>query len=188
MAAYKIVGADQKEYGPVTEEQIRQWIADGRANAQTRAKLEDGPWQALSNFPEFTAALGPAEPAVSPPPPGTSMPPLTTMPPLPTGGVSGTNAPSTNGLAIAGLVCSILGLSCGFVPCCLPIFSTLGLILSAIALSQINQDPMKYSGRGVAMAGIIIALIGYALLAIFFFTGLLSRTFRPFHRRFRHFV
>ena len=32
---YKIIGADQKEYGPVTAEQLRQWIAEGRVNGQT---------------------------------------------------------------------------------------------------------------------------------------------------------
>ncbi len=178
---YKIVGADQKEYGPVTEEQLRQWIAEGRANAQTMVKLDDGPWQALSNFPEFAPILGPS---TLPPTPPLSTPPLATIPPL----SAAAPAASTSGLAIAGRVCSILGLSCVFVPCCVPVFSTLGLILSAVALSQINQNPLRYSGRSVAMAGIVIALVGYALFALFLATGLLSRTFRRFPRRFRHFV
>ena len=30
---YKILGADQKEYGPVTAEELRIWIAQGRAAA-----------------------------------------------------------------------------------------------------------------------------------------------------------
>ena len=32
---YKIIGADQKEYGPVSAEQLRLWIAEGRVNGQT---------------------------------------------------------------------------------------------------------------------------------------------------------
>jgi len=32
MATYTIVGADQKQYGFVTEENIRDWIAEGRLN------------------------------------------------------------------------------------------------------------------------------------------------------------
>ncbi len=32
---YKIIGADGKEYGPVTAEQLKQWIADGRVNGNT---------------------------------------------------------------------------------------------------------------------------------------------------------
>ncbi len=37
---YKIIGADGKEYGPVTSEQVRQWITEGRANAQTKVQPE----------------------------------------------------------------------------------------------------------------------------------------------------
>lgn len=51
---YKIIGADQREYGPVTADQIRQWIAEGRANGQTMAQAEGATdWRALSTFPEF---------------------------------------------------------------------------------------------------------------------------------------
>jgi hypothetical protein len=62
---YKIIGADQKEYGPVTEEEIRAWIAQGRANGQTLAQTENGPWKPLAAFPEFAPALS----ALAPPPP-----------------------------------------------------------------------------------------------------------------------
>jgi hypothetical protein len=56
---YKIIGADQKEYGPVTSDQIRQWIADQRANAQTKARAEgEQEWKTLAEFPEFAPALG----------------------------------------------------------------------------------------------------------------------------------
>jgi len=55
---YKIIGADGKEYGPITAEQLRQWIAEGRANAQTKAWSEDGSeWKTLMDFPEFADTL-----------------------------------------------------------------------------------------------------------------------------------
>jgi hypothetical protein len=64
---YKIIGADQKEYGPVSAELIRQWIAEGRANAQTQVLAEGASaWQPLSAFPEFADALGLA-PGAPPP-------------------------------------------------------------------------------------------------------------------------
>ncbi len=51
---YKIIGADGKQYGPVTVEQLRRWIAEGRAVGQTLAQLETAlDWKALSQFPEF---------------------------------------------------------------------------------------------------------------------------------------
>jgi len=68
---YKIIGADGREYGPVSADQIRQWIAEGRANAQTRAQGEGGAdWRTLADCPEFHAALGlsgGAPPPISPP-------------------------------------------------------------------------------------------------------------------------
>lgn len=51
---YKIIGGDHQEYGPSTVEEIRQWIADGRANGQTLARLEGtNEWKPLASFPEF---------------------------------------------------------------------------------------------------------------------------------------
>lgn len=65
---YKIIGADKREYGPVEAEQVRQWIRDGRANAQTSAKAEDNDeWKPLGTFPEFAEQL-PASGATEAPP------------------------------------------------------------------------------------------------------------------------
>jgi hypothetical protein len=167
---YKIVGADQKEYGPVTEEQLRQWIAEGRANGQTIARLGDGPWKPLATFPEFASALG--APPVGSGLIGAPLPPLSSY-----AGTATTAVPVTNGLAIGGLICSILGLLC-----CGPVFSTLGLVLSVIGLAQIKDHPARYTGRGMALAGIILAVIGYAFFAFLVFTGILRRAFRRFPR------
>ena len=40
MSNYKIIGADLKEYGPVSAEQIRQWITEGRVNSETKLQAE----------------------------------------------------------------------------------------------------------------------------------------------------
>jgi hypothetical protein len=166
---FKIVGADLKEYGPVAEEQIRQWIAEGRANAQTIARYGDGPWKPLATFPEFASAFG----AVGP---GTPLPPLA-LPPATGAGSTGAAAPPTHGMAVAGLVCSILGATCA-TACCSPLFSTAGLVLSAVALSQINQQPLRYSGKGVAVAGIALGLFGYLLFAALVWGSVLKRRLR----------
>ena len=39
---YKIIGADQREYGPVSADQVREWISQGRAN-QALSGLEERP-------------------------------------------------------------------------------------------------------------------------------------------------
>jgi len=35
---YTIIGGDQKEYGALSAEDMRKWIAEGRLNAQTFTK------------------------------------------------------------------------------------------------------------------------------------------------------
>jgi TM2 domain-containing membrane protein YozV len=66
---YKIIGADGREYGPVTVEQVHQWIREGRANAQTRVQLQGSTdWKTLGEIPEFAAALPTASPPTLPPP------------------------------------------------------------------------------------------------------------------------
>ncbi len=58
MANYFIIGGDGKEYGPVTEADVRQWIAEGRLSTESRAKAEGkAEFRALGLFPEFAAAL-----------------------------------------------------------------------------------------------------------------------------------
>ena len=61
---YKILGGDGKEYGPVSTETLKQWVAEGRANAQTQVQAEGGTgWTPLGQIPEFASALN------APPPP-----------------------------------------------------------------------------------------------------------------------
>lgn len=73
---YRIIGKDGQQYGPVTAEQLRTWIAENRANAQTFVQT-DGiqDWKPLGSFPEFSADLKPplatatVPPTMTPPPP-----------------------------------------------------------------------------------------------------------------------
>ena len=64
MANYKIIGADLIEYGPVSAEQIRQWINEGRVDAETKLQTDGtAEWKLLAEVPEF----GEAPPATTPP-------------------------------------------------------------------------------------------------------------------------
>jgi hypothetical protein len=72
---YKIIGADGKEYGPVSTEQLRQWIAEGRVNAQTRVLPEGGTeWLVISAIPEFSASVPTMASAPGPLPPMGALP------------------------------------------------------------------------------------------------------------------
>lgn len=62
---FTIIGADGKEYGPVSADKLREWIASGRANAQTQARRDgETAWSTLGSLPEFAAAFA-AQPAAA---------------------------------------------------------------------------------------------------------------------------
>ena len=55
---YRIIGGDQKEYGPVTADELGRWIAEGRLSAQSLIRAEgSSEWRSLSAFPEFAGPL-----------------------------------------------------------------------------------------------------------------------------------
>lgn len=65
---YKIIGADGKEYGPISAEQLRQWVKEGRADAQTKVLAEGATdWRPLSSFPEVASTNVPPAPLAVPP-------------------------------------------------------------------------------------------------------------------------
>lgn len=67
MANYTIIGGDGKQYGPITDIELRKWISEGRLNAQSLAKAEsDAEFRTLSTFPEFADVLGIAEAEAAP--------------------------------------------------------------------------------------------------------------------------
>ncbi|WP_241010874.1 DUF4190 domain-containing protein [Mycobacterium camsae] len=85
------------------------------------------------------------------PPPGYGYPP-------PAPGYGYPAPASTNPMAIASLVASLLGWICGVGP-------ILGVVFGIIALNQIKQNGQ--AGRGLALAGIIIGGIGIAFMVMY---------------------
>jgi hypothetical protein len=148
---YRIVGSDGKQYGPITADQVREWIAEGRADGQTQVFVEgQTDWITLGQLPEFAPALAAAVP-IKPVP-------LALPPAVP---------PSTNPLAVAGFVLGLLSLF-GSCCCCygLP-FSIPGLVVSAVALAQLRKDENR-GGKGLAVAGLVLCLLGIAIGLVLF--------------------
>ena len=148
---YRIIGADQREYGPITADQVRQWIHEGRLNATSRIQVEGaGQWKLLRELPEFAANL-----------------------PLLPGPVSYSAAPavpSTNTMAGWALATGIFSFCC----CCLSfIVGPVSIVLGAMALSQIRQNPHQ-DGRGMAIAGIILGVLSLLLFLVVMLIFLLS--------------
>lgn len=92
-------------------------------------------------------------PPPPPPPPGYGPPP---------GGPYGGYGPgrSTNGKAIAALVCGIAA----FVVC--PLTAIAAVILGPQAKREIEAQPDRYDGTGMAKAGQILGWVAIALMAV----------------------
>jgi Domain of unknown function (DUF4190)/GYF domain 2 len=150
---YRILGADGKTYGPVGLEQIRQWLAQGRADGRTPVFVAGASdWTYLGLLPELAGDFGGAPPHIGPLKPSAT-------------------ASGTNGFATAGLVCGLLSWTC----CCLP-FNLLGLVLSIIALAQISSRAEPQEGRAFAIVGLVLSA---ANLLFCFGFGLLQLVLSP---------
>ena len=142
---YKIIGADGREYGPVSGEQLRQWIAEGRVNAATQVQTDGSAgWQPLRALPEFTTATGIPTPLAAP---------------LPVDSARALNL--VRGPAIFLLVLSILDILVSVLGMVMSFFQT--ALLSLPNLPQANvelqrQITMLFSLPANA-AGLVIAVI-----------------------------
>ena len=118
--------------------------------------------------PYATAPTAPASPYPSAPYGATASPygvqyPVQTAPgapPVAPYGYGAYAAPRTNGLAVASMILSIVG----FIWVLPLIGSVAGAIMGHIALGQIRRT--GESGRGMALAGVIVGWAGAALLVI----------------------
>jgi prepilin-type processing-associated H-X9-DG protein len=142
MGNYFIIGDDAKEYGPVSIDELRQWIAENRVGAQTKVRSENSTeLRPLSQTPELAALL--KKPA--PPPPPISAP---------------VTAGRTSALAVGALVLGILGVfTCGAT-------ALFGLVLGIIAIVRINASRGALRGHGMALGGTIISGIVLLLVPI----------------------
>lgn len=97
---YIIIGGDGKEYGPISGEDLRKWIGEGRLSAQSQVKAEsDAEFRPLATFPEFASAFAPAAAAPGAPPS------------FPSGGEHETAAHAVKVPAIALIVVASLGIA-----------------------------------------------------------------------------
>jgi hypothetical protein len=143
---YKIIGADQKEYGPVTADQLRQWLAEGRVSVQTQVLPEGATeWKTLGDLPEFATAASSAPPA---------MPGIPVPAPVPAG------AELVKGPAIGLLVVAILGV----------IFAIISLIKNALMGGSIPANSKVQIPAWVTMLsgpiGVVLSVIGILMCGV----------------------
>jgi hypothetical protein len=138
---YRIVGADGQQYGPISLEQMRQWLTEGRVNAQTLVWTEGSTeWKPLANFPELAPASGPAA----------------TLPPTaPAAGLNNVDpASSVKGPAIGLLITGIINM----------LIAVGGIVLFAVAgISVLSELSGEEQASG--MVGTIV-LVGYYVVVL----------------------
>lgn len=141
-----------------------QWIAESRANAQSRVRAEGATdWLLLGALPEFAAAWAGGES------PAQARPPVAAFVPI---------APAvvrrTNSLATASLVMGLLAVTCGCCCCYGFPFNVLGVLFGLIALVQIGRAPEVEEGRALAFVGLGLSLLSMAASVIFGVVGCLA--------------
>ncbi len=58
MAQFHFIGGDGKTYGPYSREQMQQFMAENRVNAQSQVSADGGAWQPAGQHPELAASTG----------------------------------------------------------------------------------------------------------------------------------
>ncbi|QEH31541.1 hypothetical protein OJF2_00060 [Aquisphaera giovannonii] len=151
--------------GPFGTQEMRRMAAAGEVTPEALAwKAGMADWAPCGQLPE----LSPAGRWGSTPP--ASLPAGGPMPahpgPYAPAPVGYGYPPRTSGLAIASLVLGILVL-CG-------IGSLLATIFGAVSLNQISRSRGAIAGRGMAIAGLVLGIIGLGFFGFFFLTGMLQ--------------
>ena len=134
--AYTIVGSDGKQYGPVAAAQIRDWLRQTRVDSRTPVFVAGAvDWTFVGLLPEFTTYFPGNPPTITSPKPAVIAP------------------GQTNQLAMWGFILSLVA---WFTCCCFPV-SLAALAFSIIGLTQVNANNDGQTGRGMAIAGIVIS-------------------------------
>lgn len=110
--------------------------------------------------------LGPGRPPTPPMTPSGGPPP---QQPAGYGTPAQYQAPRTNGLAVTSMILGILWLCW--------VGSLLAVIFGHVGLSQIKKSNGTQTGRGFAIAGLILGYIGVAMLLLALFVGEWSWSF-----------
>jgi len=164
---YKILGSDGNEYGPVSAEQVKKWIAENRVEKKTPVLLEGAPdWVFLESLPAFAAAFGP--PSSHPPP----MPPSAQT----SKSADGLNTiiPYKNARALVAYYLGVFSV----IP---PVGALLGIPALALGIAGLRfrrRNP-EAGGSVHAWIGIVLGgLFGFgylALIALVFIAGIVHR-------------
>jgi len=144
---YDIIGGDGKQYGPLSADQVRAWLAEGRLNANSSVRSDTDPqWKPLRDFPELQ--------------------------PLCSGNVPAAEAPKTCGIAIASLVLGILGpCTLGIGPLVGLILGCVGLSKINKSRGTLSGKGLAVAGISVSGVTLVLSLVLWVMLIVPIITG-----------------
>jgi hypothetical protein len=159
------------QHGPVSDVQLRGKLMSGEVAASElvwREGMRD--WAMASSVPELSSSVRiPAvgESGMPPASPSGASPASPYAPP--SGQLPYTAPPPTSALAIASLICGILGLvTCLFIP------GIPAVICGHMALNRMAVPGVNLQGRELAIAGLIMGYIGVVVCSLFVLIFLLA--------------
>ena len=130
---YRIIGADLREYGPVDVEEIREWINEGRADANTLVcEMDEKQWIRLRDLPMVAGDLPNSAQKIT----------------------SGMSKTGDGTIQISYLLPAIL---CTLF-CCLP-FGIAGIVFAAQANSKAQQGDLNGASLAASRAKLMLSLI-----------------------------
>ena len=187
---YFLIGGDGKEYGPKAAVEVREWIAEGRLNAQSQIMPQgEEEWVKLGSLSEFAADLNP-QAAAPLPTPVLQVSPVPPVPQVPQVSQNPTSSqaprPINNRWAVVSLILGIISfVTVGCCGCFALDYSDedaatafFGLIVSLIApagglscalvaRAQLKKPDNTRIGEGMAMAGLVcssLCLVTFLIL------------------------
>ena len=121
--------------------------------------------------PRVTEFADPLPNAPAPPAPygWANESPAAWVPPPPPAPLGGRARPAQQGLAVTSLVFGIISITFGWI-CGGPLFGLVAVVLGIVALTQIKRNPQQYSGKPMAIVGLItggITLLLYVAIVAF---------------------
>lgn len=169
---------DGKQSGPVPISELQRLAGNGEFDPEKDLVWQEGlpDWKPASAVPELSSLLPGAAPepvadsateSGTPPPPSPYQSPgSSTAHPAPAY-TSTTNAPPSNSLAIASLICGLVGFLTCFVWCLSAPLAIAAIITGHMASARITRDPSRFTGKGLAKAGLITGYLGLLLTIIY---------------------
>ncbi len=144
---YRIIGADLREYGPVDVEEIREWINEGRADANTLVcEMDEKQWIRLRDLPMVAGDLPNSAPKI-------------------TGGMSKTGDGTIQiSYLLPAILCTLF--------CCLP-FGIAGIVFAAQANSKAQQGDLNGASLAASRAKLmcILSFVFGLLTIIYWFSS-----------------